>query len=109
MIKTKDAMKIIRRMVGDDPELREWIAVEAMNADVARMIYHARVQAGLTQKELARLVGTTQSVVARLEDADYRGHSLTMLNRIAAALDKRLEIRMVGAGRRRRAKVRQGS
>jgi hypothetical protein len=35
-------------------------------------------------------VGTTQSVVSRLEDDDYDGHSLTMLARIAAALGKRL-------------------
>ena len=35
------------------------------------------------QKKLAKLVGTTQSVIARLEDADYQGHSLNMLGRIA--------------------------
>ena len=101
MPKTKDAVKIIDRMVGQDKELRDLIAAETVNAHVARMIYDARGQAGLTQKDLAKLVGTTQSVIARLEDADYDGHSLSMLNRIAAALDKRVEIRLV-AGRRRR-------
>jgi predicted transcriptional regulator len=92
--KTKDALKIIDRMVGRDKELREMIAEEAINARVARMIYDARHDAGLTQIELARLVGTTQSVIARLEDNDYEGHSLTMLNRIAAALNKRVDIRL---------------
>lgn len=93
--KTKDALKIIDRMVGQDKELRDLIAEETINVRVARLIYDARNKAGLTQKDLAKLVGTTQSVIARLEDADYEGHSLTMLNRIAAALDKRIDIRFL--------------
>ena len=40
-------------------------------------------------------MGTTQSVISRLEDADYEGHSLAMLNRIAAAVERRVEIRFV--------------
>lgn len=64
---------------------------------VARKIYDLRTRAGLTQKQLANLVGTTHSVISRLEDADYEGHSLAMLNRIAAAMDKRVEIRFVPA------------
>ena len=40
-------------------------------------------------------VGTTASVISRLEDADYEGHSLAMLNRIAAALNKRVKIEFV--------------
>lgn len=60
-------------------------------------MYDARNKAGLTQKDLAKLVGTTQSVIARLEDADYDGHSLRMLNRIAAALNKRIDIRFLAA------------
>jgi len=99
MPKTKDALKMIDRMVGKDKELRDLIAAETVNANVARMIYDARNKAGLSQKELAKLVGTTQSVIARLEDADYEGHSLNMLNRIAAALNKRVDIRLVAAKR----------
>jgi len=38
---------------------------------------------------------TTASVISRLEDADYEGHSLAMLNRIAGALHRRVEIRFV--------------
>ena len=91
--KTKDAMEILDRLTGDDPELREMIAEERFNAQVARMIYEARTAAGLTQKQLADLIGTQQSTVARLEDADYEGHSLSMLRRIAEALNQRLEVR----------------
>ena len=57
-------------------------------------------QKGLSQRESAKLVGTTASVICRLEDADYEGHSLAMLNRIAAALNPRVEIRFVPAERR---------
>ena len=41
------------------------------------------------------MIGTTASVICRLEDADYEGHSLAMLNRIAGALHRRVEIRFV--------------
>jgi transcriptional regulator with XRE-family HTH domain len=41
---------------------------------------------------LARLIGTSQPTIARLEDADYEGHSLSMLQRIAAALHRPLVI-----------------
>jgi transcriptional regulator with XRE-family HTH domain len=66
-----------------------------INVRIARMICDARSKAGLTQKELANLIGTTQSVIARLEDADYEGHSLNLLNRIATALNKRVDIRFL--------------
>ena len=52
-------------------------------------------EAKLSQAELARKVGTTQSVISRLEDADYDGHSLEMLRRIASALEQRIEIRFL--------------
>ena len=52
--------------------------------DLALLVREMREDVGLTQTELAKKVGTTQSVIARLEEAEYRGHSLTMLERIAA-------------------------
>jgi ribosome-binding protein aMBF1 (putative translation factor) len=93
--KTRNATEILERLTGDDPELREMIAEESVNAQVARMIYEARTAAGLTQRQLADLLGTQQSTIARLEDADYEGHSLSVLRRIAEALNQRLEVRFV--------------
>ena len=90
-----DATEALDRLTGDDPELREMIAEETINAQVARMIYKARTAAGLTQKQLADMLGTQQSAIARLEDADYEGHSLGMLRRIAEALNQTLEVRFV--------------
>jgi len=99
--KSTDAIKIIDKMIGRDATLRRMVDRALLNARVAQMIYDARTAAGLTQKQLARLVGTQQSSIARLEDADYVGHSLSMLERIATALNHRLDLRFVSAGRSR--------
>lgn len=95
--KTRDAIQIIDRMVGDDDALRALVEEASLNARVAQIIYDARNRAGLTQKQLADKIGSAQSVIARLEDADYRGHSLSMLQRIAAALDCRIELKLAPA------------
>jgi ribosome-binding protein aMBF1 (putative translation factor) len=96
--RTSDAIAILRNLyVKNDPEMARMVEEERANMEVARRICDLRRQAGLTQRALAKLVGTTASVICRLEDADYEGHSLAMLNRIAAALDRRVEIRFVAA------------
>ena len=93
---TSDAVEILHRRYvrGDAKKLAALEAIRADNA-VARKIYDLRTKAGLSQRELAKLVGTSASAICRLEDADYEGHSLAMLNRIAEALDRRVEIRFV--------------
>ena len=94
---TRDALTILDRLVGDDTGLRALIDEEVVNAQVARMVREARLRAGLTQKQLAERIGSRQPVIARLEDADYRGHSLTMLRRVATALGMRIQIRFLPA------------
>ena len=90
----KNATEILnRRYVQGDAAREASIREERVNADVAQLVYDIRTNAGLTQSQLAGLTGTTQSAISRLEDADYRGHSLTMLRKIAHVLDRRLEIR----------------
>jgi transcriptional regulator with XRE-family HTH domain len=92
---TSNAVEILRnRYVKDDPERKASIEAERVNAEIARLIYSMRTEAELTQGQLAELVGTTQSVISRLEDCDYDGHSLSMLNRIAEALQKKLTVVM---------------
>lgn len=95
--RSSSAKKILGRITGTDPKLREAIDAQKLNTSVAEMILAAREKAGLTQGQLAKLVGTTQSVISRLEDADYEGHSLSMLRRIAEALNQRVEVRLVSA------------
>jgi ribosome-binding protein aMBF1 (putative translation factor) len=93
---TTDAIEILkRRYVRGKPQMEALIAEEEANAEIARKIYDLRTKAGLSQRALAKRVGTTASVICRLEDSDYEGHSLAMLKRVAAVLDKRIEIRFV--------------
>jgi ribosome-binding protein aMBF1 (putative translation factor) len=95
MPKTKDALKILSRVTGNGASIRAGIAEARINLEAAQMIYDARTKAGLSQSKLAALIGSKQSVIARLEDAGYEGHSLTMLQRIAAAFDQQVELRFV--------------
>jgi ribosome-binding protein aMBF1 (putative translation factor) len=97
--KTSDALELIARDNADDPTFHARVEEQMLNVEMAQLVYDARTAAKLTQKELAALVGTTQPVIARLEDADYEGHSLSMLRRIAEALDRRIVVQFV---RRRR-------
>lgn len=93
---TSDAVEILhRRYFEGKPGKLALLEEERANASIAHKICQLRRKAGLSQRELAELVGTTASVICRLEDADYEGHSLAMLRRIAAALDKRVEIRFL--------------
>ena len=64
----------------------------ATSLELSPLIRQLREATGLTQAELAERVGTTQSVISRLESDDYEGHSLSMLNRIGAALNCRLTV-----------------
>ena len=98
---TTDAVEILhRRYFAEKPGMLAMLEEERSNAEIARNMCELRTKAGLTQRQLAGMVGTTASVISRLEDADYEGHSLSMLRRVAAALDKRVEIRFVPARRK---------
>lgn len=90
--KNHNAIEILKQRYIRDDAAAESLERETINAKVAHSITALRTRAGLTQKQLAEKVGTTQSVISRLEDADYDGHSLSMLNRIATALNQRVSI-----------------
>lgn len=95
--RSSDALAIMDRITGHGRQLRQMIAEEKLNTQIAHMIYEVRTKAGLTQRELAERIGTRQPVVARLESGDYQGHSLTMLQRVARALNRKLRISFVPA------------
>ena len=91
-----DAVEILhRRFFEGKPERLKDLEGARGNDEIARKIYELRTSAGLTQARLAKLIGTTASVICRLEDADYEGHSLAMLRRIGGALNQRVQIRFV--------------
>jgi transcriptional regulator with XRE-family HTH domain len=60
--------------------------------DVALQIAALREQAGLSQKELAKMLKTSQQQISRLESPGYEGHSLSMLRRVANVLHARVRV-----------------
>jgi len=61
--------------------------------DLAILVAQMREAAGFSQAELAKRIGTAQPVIARMENADYTGHSLKMLEKIADACGVELKLR----------------
>ena len=93
--RTTNGVEILhKRYIGSDTGRKALLEKERVNAEVAQLIYDLRTQAGMTQKALADRISTTQSVISRLEDADYEGHSLDMLTRIADALNQRVILQL---------------
>src|SRR5438876_12391149 len=93
--KISNAVRILhRRYVGEDAQRKASLEQERVHAEVARTIYELREQAGLSQKELADRVDTTQSVISRLEDADYEGHSFRSQTRLARRPTRRVKVVM---------------
>ncbi len=93
--KTSNGVEILHDRYIDTPRKRKLLEREIQNSEIAARIYELRQEAKLSQEELAELAGTKQSVISRLEDADYKGHSLEMLRRIAAALHCKVQVRIV--------------
>ena len=69
-----------------DPDFAERFKRAGEAWDVALQIAALRERAGLTQRDLARKLKTSQQQISRLESPSYEGHSLSMLRRVAEAL-----------------------
>ena len=101
-----DAVAFLDDLFGHEADWQPLVERARANQDVAHALYNLRTEHGLTQQQLAERVGTKQAVIARLEDADYEGHSLRMLTRIAAVLQQRVKVEFVPL---RAAAARQGT
>jgi transcriptional regulator with XRE-family HTH domain len=75
-----------------DPNFAERFKRAGEAWDVALQIAALRQRAGLSQKELARRVKTSQQQICRLESPGYEGHSLSMLRRVARELSARVRV-----------------
>ncbi len=98
--KTSDAVSILHHLyVKEDPEMQQMLEAERVKSKIARQIYDLRSAAFLTQQQLAEKVSTTIEMIDNLEEADYEDHEIgdafLMLQRIAKALDKQVEFRIV--------------
>jgi len=92
---TSDAVSILhRRYVEGRPGMEALVEQERANSRIAQAIYDLRTRLGLSQREFAARVGSSASVICQLEDAAYEGHSTKMLEKIAAALGQRVEMRI---------------
>jgi ribosome-binding protein aMBF1 (putative translation factor) len=93
---SSDAFGLIyNRYIKDDPARVSSFQEELTKAEIAREIYDLRNQASLSREQLALLVGTTESVIEDIEEADYEGDFLAMASRIATALHRKVEVRLV--------------
>src|SRR3990167_2410669 len=95
--KKDDFDKYLEKALKRDPSLKERLEKADRAWDIAFQVYGLRKKAGLTQIQLAKLVGTRQSNIARIESADYTGYTFKTLEKITKALQARLEIRIVPA------------
>lgn len=96
MKRVKDDLdRYLEKALKRDPSLKVRLEEADRAWDIAFQIYDLRTKAGLTQTELAKLVGTRQSNIARIESADYTGYTLKTLEKVTRALKARLEIKIV--------------
>jgi ribosome-binding protein aMBF1 (putative translation factor) len=67
---------------------------ESIEKDLAlgQLIYDLRTGAGISQRELAARMGTTQSVISRLEEGGGARNRLDTLGRVATALGRHLVV-----------------
>ena len=75
-----------------DPEFAARFSAAGDAWEVALQIADLRRKSGLSQKELAKLLHTSQQQISRLESAGYEGHSLSMLRRVAHVLHARVRV-----------------
>ena len=73
-----------------DKELAKDYYKELEKTRIAIEITNFREKKGITQKELAKMINTTQSVIARLENPEYKKYSLSTLKKVADALNLEL-------------------
>ena len=84
--------EIVQGRMRRSPRYRRAFLKTLHQIDLAMLVREMREKSGLSQSALASKASTTQSVIARLEDAEYTGHSLKMLERLAAACDVHLTL-----------------
>jgi transcriptional regulator with XRE-family HTH domain len=75
-----------------NPEFAERFERAGESWDIALQLAALREKAGLSQKELARKLKTSQQNISRLESPQYEGHSLSMLRRVARILHARVRV-----------------
>ena len=81
----------LKRELLKDKKIKEAYEKLGPEFTVIEMMIRKRIEKGLTQKELAKRIGTKQSSISRLESGNYNP-SLSFLKKVADALDTRLKV-----------------
>ena len=93
---TTDAVEILHRLYfASHPKMMAMLEEERIKLDIAQQVYDLRESTSLNQAEFAKLVGVERSVIEDLEESDYEGDAFVMLNCIAKALGRQVEVRIV--------------
>lgn len=80
-----------------DPEFKTHYQEEKQALKLAMKIADLREKKGLSQQQLAELMGTSQQAISRIESGEYEGFTLKTLEKIAAATGMRIKIDFVAA------------
>ena len=80
-----------------DADFRARFEAAGQAWDIALQLAALRQARGLTQKQVAEMLGTKQQAIARLEDPTYTGHSLSMVRKYVEALGASLQVTIVPA------------
>jgi transcriptional regulator with XRE-family HTH domain len=92
MATTRNFVDVIRRKLKANPRLEEAVERESLNTHLAMSLYEARESENLTQDQLAECINSHQSLIARIENAEYDGRSVNTLFKIARALNREIRI-----------------
>jgi len=93
---TTDAVEILHRLYfADHPRMVTMLEEERIKLDIAQQVYDLRESTSLNQVEFAKLVGVERSVISDLEESDYEGDAFVMLNCIAKAIGRQVEVCIV--------------
>jgi DNA-binding XRE family transcriptional regulator len=80
-----------------DPEFRKHYQDERQALLLATKIAQLREKKGLSQQQLAKLMGTSQQAISRIESGEYEGFTLKTLEKIADATGTRVKIEFIAA------------
>ena len=75
-----------KKLLMKSPKFRKVYEESRLEYEIARAVIRARIERGLTQKQLAEKLNTKQSVISRVESANTTP-SLSLLKRLAQALN----------------------
>ena len=83
------------KIFNNSPEVKEEYDKKKPLRDLQKEIIKARIERGLSQKELADMIDSTQSVISRLESADDYNPNLKTIIKVSKALNKKVDISLV--------------